>query len=160
MHLDVEAHDEIGGRLRRRIEGASVEDLNAAVARARRNRPSPVELKAALAPVAASLADEIEAWLAVEPEARRDVVVSARLSGGKAEWVYTPWHCVRGEWRKRRSWAVEVDDERDQPVAVAGHPYPVEVAAQVLLAQLSSFVSKVDVVEPQPPPQGTPIFHS
>jgi hypothetical protein len=160
-HLDIEVHDEVGGgRLHRRIEGAFVDELNAAAAEYRRKRQSSPELRAALAPVAAALADEIEAWLGEEPEARRDVAVTARLRGGKAQWAYTPWRCVRGEWRKGRSWTVQVDDERDQPVAVAGHPYPIDVAAQVLLSQLGSFVAAVDVVEPQPPPQGTPILHS
>ncbi len=160
-HLDIEAHNEIGGgRLHRRVEGASVDELNDVVATYRRERRSSAELRAALAPVATTLADEVESWLREEPEARRDVVVTARLRGGKAQWTYTPWRCVRGEWRKGRNWTVEVDDERDQPVAVAGHPYPVEVATQVLLSQLSSFVAEVDVVEPQRPRQGTPILHS
>ncbi len=160
-HLDIEARNEVGdGCLHRRVEGAPVDELNAVVATYRRERRSSAELRAALAPVAAALADEIETWLAEEPEPRRDVVVTARLRGGKAEWTYTPWRCVRGEWRNGRSWAIEVDDERDQPVAVAGHPYPVEVAAQVLLSQLSSFVTEVDVVEPQPPPEHRAVLHS
>lgn len=159
-HLDIEVHDDVGGgRLHRRVAGASVDELNAAVARYRRERPSSPELRAALAPVAAALADEIETWLGEEQEARRDVVITARLRGGKGQWAYTPWRCVRGEWRKGRSWSVEVDDERDQPVAVAGHPYPVDVAAQVLLSQLTSFVAEVDVVEPLPPPEHRPVLH-
>jgi hypothetical protein len=158
-HLDLEAREQSGQPLRRRIEGEPVEGLNAAVRTYRRNRHAPGDLRGALLPVSRELAAQIETWLAREAEARRDVFVRAHLRDGKADWTFTPWRCVRGRWRKGRPWRVEVADERDQPAAVLSHPYPVAVSAEVLLSQLSQFVGEVDVTEPQRPPERAPLPH-
>jgi hypothetical protein len=158
-HLELEARDQAGEALLRRIEGESVDALNAAVRTYRRSRGGSAELRGALLPVARELAGGIETWLAREAEARRDVHIRARLVGGKAEWTFTPWRCVRGRWRKGRAWRVEVDDERDVPAAVLSHPYPVAVSAEVLVSQLTPFLAEVDVTEPQRPPEGAPLLH-
>jgi hypothetical protein len=159
VHLDLEARDQGDGTLARRVEGEPVDGLNAAVRTYRRNRNGSAELRLALLPVSRQLANQIETWLAREAEARRDVSMRAYLQGGKAEWTFTPWKCVRGRWRKGRQWKVEVEDERDEPVAVLSHPYPVAVSAEVLLSQLSLFVAEVDVRETQRPPERAPILH-
>jgi hypothetical protein len=157
-HLELEARDQSGGSLRRRIEGEQVDGLNAAVQTHRRNRQASAELRVALLPVSRDLAAQIESWLTREAEARRDVYIRAHLAGGKAEWTFTPWRCVRGRWRKGRPWKVEVEDERDLPAAVLTHPYPVAVSAEVLVSQLTLFLAEVDVTERQPP-HSAPLFH-
>jgi hypothetical protein len=157
--FELEAHDQAGGVLRLGVDGEPVDALNAAVRAYRRNRHDAGELRQALLPVARGLADRIETWLSREAEARRDVSVRARLAGGKAEWTFTPWRCVRGHWRKRRQWRVETADERDAPVALLSHPYPVAVSAEVLLSQLTLFVPEVDVTEARHPPEQAPLLH-
>jgi hypothetical protein len=159
-HLDLEARDQADGTLVRRIEGEPVDGINAAVRLYRRNRHASAELRGTLLPASRQLANQIETWLAREAEARRDVFVRARLRGGKGEWAFTPWRCVRGRWRKGRTWKVEVEDERDESMAVLSHPYPVAVSAEVLVSQLSLFVAGVDVTESQRPPEGAPVLHS
>jgi hypothetical protein len=158
-HLQLEAREQSGGSLQRRIEGELVDGLNAAVRTYRRNRQASAELRPALLRFSRELAAQIEAWLTREAEARRDVYVRAHLAGGKAEWTFTPWRCVRGRWRKGRAWRVEVDDERDLPAALLTHPYPVAVSAEVLVSQLTLFLADVDVRGAQRPPEGAPLLH-
>jgi hypothetical protein len=148
-YLELEARDPSTAALHRRVEGDPVDALNAAVRLYRHDRRG--DLRPALRPVARALATQVETWLAREVEARRDVFVRARLMGGKAEWTFTPWRCVRGHWRRGRAWRLEVDDERDVPAAVVSHPYPVAVAAEVVLEQLIHFVREVDVTAPRSP---------
>ena len=158
-HLELEAREQSGATLRRRIDGELMDGLNAAVRIYRRDRQPSAELRLALLPVSRELATQIETWLAREAEARRDVFVRARLTGGTAEWTYTPWRCIRGRWRKGRTWRVEVEDERDEAVGILSHPYPVAVSAEVLVSQLTEFVAEVDVREPQRPPESAPLLH-
>jgi hypothetical protein len=155
--LDLEARELSGDSLSRRVEGHPVDGLNAAVRAYRRNRQASAELRFALLPSCRALADDIEKWLAREVEARRDVFVRAHLVGGRAVWTFTPWRCVRGRWRRRRAWKVEVDDERALSAAVLTHPYPVAVSAEVLLSQLITFVAEVDVTKPQLPTAQTAV---
>jgi len=157
--LELEARDQADEVLLLTIDGPPVDALNAAVRTYRRSPDSRDELRAALLPASRELAQRVEAWLAGEPDARRDVSITAHLAGGRAERRFTPWRCVRGRWRKGRAWKVEVEDERDQPAAVLAHPYPVAVSAEVLLSQLAAFVAAVDVVEPTRPPEAAPILH-
>jgi hypothetical protein len=158
-HIELEARDQSGASLRRRIEGEQVDGLNAAVRTYRRSKQAPAEVRGALLPVSGELAAQIETWLGREAEARRDVYIRAHLAGGKAEWTFTPWRCVRGRWRKGRPWKVEVEDERDQAAALLCHPYPVAVSAEVLVSQLTLFLAEVDVTEPQRPPEGAALVH-
>jgi hypothetical protein len=159
VYLELEARETSEAGLQRRLEGTPVDALNAAVGLHRREPRATAELRLALLPVARELAGQVETWLAREVEARRDVYVRAHLAGGKAQWTYTPWRCVRGSWRKGRCWRVTVGDERDAPVAVLSHPYPVAVSAEVVLAQLTHFVAEVDVTAPQQPPGTVPVPH-
>jgi hypothetical protein len=158
-HLDVEGRDSRDRTLRRRVEGAPVDGLNDAVRSYRRDRRISPELRVALLPVATALFAEIEGWLGAQPVDRQDVLVRAHLEGGKAEWKFTPWRCVRGRWQSGRSWTVEVEDERDAAAAIVAHPYPSHVAAEVLLSQLSAFVAEVDVTRAQRPPERAPVLH-
>ena len=129
-HLEVDARDNGGNRIAHRVEGPPVDGLNDGVRAFRRHHRISPELRVALLPVATALVTEIEEWLGPRAVDRQDVVVRAHLEGGKAEWKFTPWRCVRGEWKSGRSWTVEVPDERDVAAAHVSHPYPRHVAAQ------------------------------
>ncbi len=158
-HLDLAGRDDRGGPIGHRVEGEPVERLNDGVREYRRAHRISPELRVALLPVAVALVDELKEWLRAQAVARQDVLVRAHLEGGKAEWKFTPWRCVRGEWRAGRSWTVEVPDERDVAVAHVSYPYPPNVAAEVLLSQLSAFVAEVDVTRTQRPPESAPVLH-
>jgi hypothetical protein len=158
-HLDLRGHDRAGGAIGRRVEGHPVDGLNDSVREFRRERRISPELRVALLPVATALVSEIEEWLGPQAVDRQDVLLRAHLEGGKAEWKFTPWRCVRGEWKAGRSWTVEVADERDVAAARVSHPYPPHVAAEVLLSQLSAFVAEVDVTHAQRPPESAPVLH-
>jgi hypothetical protein len=158
-HLDLRAQDRAGGAIGRRVEGPPVDGLNDSVREFRRERRISPELRVALLPVATALVAEIEEWLGPQAVDRQDVLLRAHLEGGKAEWKFTPWRCVRGEWKAGRSWTVEVADERDVAAARVSHPYPPHVAAEVLLSQLSAFVAEVDVTREQRPPESAPVLH-
>lgn len=158
-HLDIDARDNAGRAIGRRVEGAPVDALNDSVRAYRREHRVSPELRIALLPVASTLVAELEEWLGPQAVERQDVLIRAHLEGGKAEWEFTPWRCVRGEWKAGRSWTVEVEDERDVAAARVSHPYPPRVAAEVLLSQLSAFVAEVDVTEAQRPPESAPVLH-
>jgi hypothetical protein len=158
-HLELDARDARGDAIVRRVEGAPAGGLNDAVRTYRRDSRISPELRVALLPVATALVAELEGWLGPQDVDRQDVVVRAHLEGGKAEWKFTPWRCVRGEWKSGRSWTVEVEDERDVAAAAVSHPYPAPVAAEVLLSQLSAFVAEVDVRHAQRPPERAPVLH-
>jgi hypothetical protein len=158
-HLDLDAQDRAGRAIGRRVEGAPVDGLNDSVRAYRGDRRISPELRVALLPVATALVTEIEEWLGPQAVDRQDVLVRAHLEGGKAEWKFTPWRCVRGEWKAGRSWTVEVEDERDVAAARVSHPYPPHVAAEVLLSQLSAFVAEVDVTQAGRPPESAPVLH-
>ena len=140
------------------VEGRLVKQLNRAVRRYRHRRPSD-ELQDALTPVAAGLVEEIEKWLA-DRGAPGEVEIEAHLEGGKAKCTFTRYHCVHGKWEEEDEWELEVEDEADEPVAELPLPVASRAAAvDRLLTALTAFVARVDVPEPERPPEAHPVAH-
>lgn len=136
------AHDLTG-----RSEGGAAEALNDAVHAYRRGSAAD-EVRLVVMPAAAELLDELRVRAVDGTDGV--VAIAAHLEGGKASCTFTVYRCVgtppTTEWKKRDSWTVEVDDERDEPVAQLKLPLD-ERSLELLVAQLAGFVAKVDVPE-------------
>jgi hypothetical protein len=131
------AAQRLGGRSR----GKAVDALNGAV-RDYRGSGSADEIRLAVTPAAAELLGEIRAQ--VEEGANGVAAVAAHLDGGKASCKYTVYRCVGNDWKPRDSWEVEIDDERDEPVAQVALPLH-DGSLELLVDEFAGFITKVDV---------------
>jgi hypothetical protein len=136
--------------LSERSESKAAEALNNAVDAYRRGG-SADEVRLGVMPAGAELLDELRVQVVERTEGTEGVVaISAHLDGGKASCKFTVYRCVgtppTTEWKEHDSWEVEVDDERDEPVAQVKLPLD-DRSLELLVAQLAGFVTKVDVPE-------------
>lgn len=154
-HLNATTVDASGERQSDRIAGQLVSDLNDAVDKYRHARDAMQEVRLALLPIADTLLARFDAWLAGDPAVSHEIALEAHLVGGKAECVFTPWRCHDGSWRKHRPWKVELEDERDEQLAIVLHP---RTTVASLVGHLSIFVTRVDV--PHHVPEAVPLPHA
>jgi CARDB protein len=130
---------------RKSIEGSIVEYLNRALwaRRLRRGR----RLEALTESAGERLAAEIEQWLAGDE--RRDVTVSAHVTGGKVECEFKRSECVREgdscRWEERQSWKRELEHPFDEPVSTVRVPLqPRGERVRQLSADCRALVERVD----------------
>ena len=150
-YLEAHARDERGEPVDERIEGPVVERLHNAVHTYRHDRRHVDELRLALLSVAGELNDGVMHWVETSAGGESAVRLEAHLEGGKAECVFTLWHCHNHAWEEGRHRKVEVEDECDEPIADLRYP---GTTVDALLGFLTEFVGRVDVPEPQPAPDG------
>jgi CARDB len=130
---------------RKRIEGSIVEYLNRALwaRRLRRRR----RLEALTESAGERLAVGIEQWLAGDE--RRDVTVSAHVTGGKVECEFKRSECVRDgdscRWEERQSWKRELEHAFDEPVSTVRVPLePRGDRVRQLSADFRALVERID----------------
>jgi len=129
---------ELGGR----AKGGAADTLNEVV-RGFRNGDSAEAVRLGVMPAAADLLDELRVQVAAGEGV---AAVAAHLEGGKASCKFTVYKCVDGAWKERESWEVEIDDERDVPVAQVRLPLD-DRSLELLVAELAGFVTRVDAAE-------------
>lgn len=141
-----------------RSEGRPAKRLNEAVRTSRRGA-STQEIRLAVLPAAQELVAEIGR---LGGEHNGCVSISAHLEGGKAESEFSLYHCVgrppKARWERKTKWTIEVADERDEPVGEL--TFPIERrSTEMLVAQLTAFITQVDVAAKERAPETVAIPH-